>query len=149
MLWKGGPGGLAKPVASPVTNADDGASFALADFNQDGLLDLVVAQFNGVALFAGNGDCTFALAGELASDGTAISVLAADFNADGVVDLAVANGLAYGVKIFLGSGGGGFQPALELSSGGRGYMRDLAAADLNNDGALDLAAACDAGLVAG
>jgi len=120
---------------------------AVADFNRDGRLDLAVAQFNGVALFLGNGDCTFAIAGELASDGTAISVLAADFNADGIVDLAIANSLSSGVTIFLGSGGGRFQPALKLSYGPGGYVRELAAADLNNDGALDLAAAYDYGLV--
>ena len=145
ILKNAGNGDFQEASRLPVSSYGARA-VAAADFDQDGQLDLAVAQFNGVALLAGNGDCTFALAGELASDGTAISVLAADFNADGIVDLAIANGLSSDVAIFLGSGGGRFRPALKLSYGAGGYVRELAAADLNNDGALDLAAAYDYGL---
>jgi hypothetical protein len=73
-----------------------------ADYDNDGFLDLFVANFGIDAinwLYRNNGNGTFqkmtgAQAGDIASDPTGRSVSAAwgDFDADGYVDLFVANG---------------------------------------------------------
>ncbi|HEV3261566.1 MAG TPA: VCBS repeat-containing protein, partial [Gemmataceae bacterium] len=66
----------------------------------------------------------------------------ADFNQDGTPDLAVANSTAYGrndVSILLGNGGGTFQPARNLDTGGNAVA--VVAGDFNGDGIPDLAVA--------
>jgi uncharacterized repeat protein (TIGR01451 family) len=67
------------------------------------------------------------------------AVVRADLNADGRPDLAVANFSSNTISILLGTGGGGFQTAVNYAGGGTPTA--LAAADLNGDGKLDLAVA--------
>jgi hypothetical protein len=56
-------------------------SIAAADFNGDGILDLVTANYNGnnVSLFLGNGDGTFTPTGPFAADANPVWVAVADF----------------------------------------------------------------------
>jgi hypothetical protein len=75
--------------------------------------------------------------------GNAVTV--ADFNGDGKIDLAVpftTNAFAkYSLAVMLGNGDGTFQSAVQYSTGVN--PQALLAVDLNGDGKLDLAAACD------
>jgi hypothetical protein len=66
---------------------------ATADFNQDGKLDLVVANYgsNTVGVLLGNGDGTFQTQVSFGVGNGPIAVAARDFNGDGKLDLAVAN----------------------------------------------------------
>src|SRR5262249_31202991 len=61
----------------------------------------------------------------------------ADFNRDGRADLATANAGAGTASVLLNAGGGQFDPAPELTTGG--IPDAIAAGDLNDDGRPDLA----------
>jgi hypothetical protein len=116
----------------------------VGDFNSDGKLDAVVSSANTDQLFllSGKGNGTFQTPTAI-SNAPAIFVnfmLAADFDGDGKADLAFSTlNASGGIVISLGNGDGTFrQPAVSPFGGGAG---SLAAADLNGDGLLDLAAA--------
>ena len=154
----------------PVTYAIGGglsSSVAVADVNGDGKPDLIAVSGLGgqngdglVSVLLGNGDGTFQNARTFDSGGGfPTSVVVADLNRDGKPDLVVANcgaflGQAFcpttanGVlAIFLGNGDGTFQKPTLYDSGGVGAMQ-VAVADLNLDGKLDVLVANSGGGVA-
>ncbi|MCW5978126.1 MAG: VCBS repeat-containing protein [Bryobacteraceae bacterium] len=137
----------------PRVNYSAGANpqaVLLADFNNDGPLDAVVAnggafgQNNGsVSVLIGNGDGTFRAAVEYAQGGSASSLAVADFNGDGRADVAAtkeaANGGAGSVAVLLGRGDGTFSaPATYPVEAG---PRSIVAADFTGNRRLDLAVA--------
>jgi hypothetical protein len=82
-------------------------SVALADFNNDGRLDIAVAN-NGsddVSVLLGNGDGTFQATQNFAAGSVPLSVAAGDFNGQGVQSLAVANGASNNVSILINTSG--------------------------------------------
>ena len=81
---------------------------AVADFNGDGKLDLVVANETGrnelgyISVFLGNGDGTFQPPARFALNGEGPQQVAvADFNGDGKADVATVNAIIYSVSILL------------------------------------------------
>ncbi len=128
-------------------------SIAVADFNNDGNLDLAVANESpsrggSVTVFLGHGDGTFQAPSFMMAGAYPASVVAADFNGDGRVDLAVANSQQFqttppfkngSISVFLGNGDGTFGPSTFYRAGASPIS--LTVADLNGDGHLDLAAA--------
>jgi hypothetical protein len=114
-------------------------SVGVGDFNGDGKLDLAVADLgsNTVTILLGNGDGTFQVGVDYATQSRPDSVIVGDFNGDGKLDLAVRNDYSNSVSILLGNGDGTFQSALNFSTGNRPY-REIAG-DFNADGKLDLA----------
>jgi hypothetical protein len=131
------------------------SSPAVADFNGDGKLDMVVANCgNGcqtgtgtMGVLLGNGDATFQTAVTYGTGGIGPhKVVVADVNGDGKPDLIVPNSCTtignctYGpgsVGVLLGKGDGTFQPAVAYGSGGD-YAFSVAVADINGDGKLDV-----------
>ena len=143
------------------------SSFAVADLNGDGKLDLVATilcvdslncAYNGEATaLLGNGDGTFRPGTVYDSGGYfASSVAVADVNGDGKPDLLVTNQCASidindncvgtgTVGVLFGNGDGTFQTAADYVAGSvRPFS--LAVADVNNDGKPDLVAAGSGGI---
>lgn len=114
-------------------------SVATADFNRDGLPDIVTAngQDNSVSLLLNDGHGGFSPHTDYPVGGNPAAVLAADFNNDGVPDIAVANQNTNSISILLGKGNGSLR-ALPAFATGAG-PEALAAGDFNHDGKLDLA----------
>src|SRR5262245_46185885 len=95
---------------SPISVGDGPGSIALADVNQDGKADLVVASARGLTVLLGQGDGRFHI-----PPGSPIHVpkwpsemLLRDFNGDGKLDVAFANHDSFDVILLFGDGKGGF-----------------------------------------
>ena len=115
-------------------------SFAFADFNDDGKLDVAAATEVGrVAVILGRGDGTFGAPTFYKLD-SAYSVATGDFNGDHNLDLAVADRLGNNISILLGNGDGTFQPPRPFPVSANPTY--LALGDFNNDGNLDVVV-CD------
>jgi hypothetical protein len=120
-----------------------------ADFDEDGILDLVVTTFSGnIDLFLGDGfpsapPGTFTLVNSMAAGGSPRHVAVDDFNDDGILDLAVTlySG-GYSILLGLGSGGvgnGTFAPFVRYDNDWGGF--GIATGDFNSDGVTDIATA--------
>jgi len=140
-----GSGGFTAAAGSPVSLGAGPLSIASADFNGDGNVDLVTANFvpGTIVLLLGNGAGGFSAASgsPFAAGSGASSVAVGDFNNDGKADVAVTNFNAGTVTILLGSGAGGFTPAPGSPIAGGGAPSMLVTADFNADGRADLAVA--------
>ena len=130
--------GLAPYRSVPVPG---GASVAaVADFNRDGINDVVVAGFGGstqgtLSLLLGRGDGTFGAPLSTAVRQWPNAIVVADFNRDGKPDVALST---YDrIEVLIGNGDGSFQAPVVCGSSGGYYS--LVAADLNADGKFDLA----------
>jgi len=111
-------------------------AIAVADFNNDGIPDLVVGPYSdSVMVFLGNGDGTFQPPISSATAGPAGVIVVGDFNGDHKLDIAIIDN-PY-ISILLGNGDGTFQAPIDNSSFvGAGW---LALGDFNNDHLLDVA----------
>jgi hypothetical protein len=138
-------------LQSPINSASGNGPWFLAvgDFNQDGKLDLVVANLDNstptlatfISVLLGNGDGTFKSPVTYASSLEAYSLVVADFNGDGKLDIILQpgfNGSTSSPIYFLaGNGDGTFQSPIVAQTVGAAESIS-AAADFNGDGKLDL-----------
>jgi hypothetical protein len=117
---------------------------AVADFNGDGKLDLVVPVYSiftsrsSVNVLLGNGDGTFTAAPAVPAIGyNANFVVVGDFNGDGKPDMALTLADANnGVLVLLGNGDGTFNPMPPIAMSDDVW--NIATGDLNRDGVMDL-----------
>jgi hypothetical protein len=120
----------------------DTSYVAATKLDQDTHLDLVVvdAVESVVYCLSGNGNATFQKPVSYAVDYQPQSILVGDFNGDGRSDLATTNGGWYRdsrVDVLLGNGNGRVRGERTYRTLGN---TDMAVADFNNDGKLDLLA---------
>ncbi|MCB9938905.1 MAG: VCBS repeat-containing protein [Planctomycetaceae bacterium] len=122
-------------------------SSALADFNRDGLVDLAIAhaETDDLSVLLGQSGGAFVELQpiELLGDEEISDMLAIDFDQDGNVDLVTANTGSAGWSLFRGRGDGRFFDPLEFREA---PVQQIVAADLNNDGHMDLAGVTGAGI---
>ena len=124
------------------------AEIAVADYNQDGHLDVALLPDSAgeeIAVLLGNGDGTFQAPLESQAVGRASGVVVAYLNSDGIPDIALTNGVeccgggANTVTVVLGVGDGTFEPPTSYATGVGPIA--VAAADFDGNGTLDLASA--------
>jgi|GEM_PF-307022 len=131
---------------APYTLQSQPSALALADFNGDGISDLVVGAqplSNGaggeITLFFGNSDGTFANKHSFADPAYAGVLATGDFNGDGKSDLVTTNSQTGTLGVFLGNGDGTFHYSQITNVANS--PDSIAVADFNGDGIADLAIA--------
>jgi hypothetical protein len=118
-------------------------SVAVADFNGDGNLDIVVANLNPstVDVYLGKGNGTFKAPISSSTTEGSYFVTTGDFNNDGKLDIAIIDP-PY-VSVLLGKGNGRFQAPSDNDSLVGAIW--LAVGDFNNDHNLDVVATAEFG----
>jgi hypothetical protein len=132
-------------AATHITLGNTPQAAVVGDFNGDGRPDLAVTNVLGdtVSVLLGIGGGQFQAPATYPAGQGPAGIVAADFNGDKKLDLAIADagegatGSGEGTSILLNNGDGTFHFTGTLSAVGR--PEALAAADLNQDGKIDLA----------
>lgn len=129
---------------------------AIDDLNHDGKLDIVAGETDNVCgggfggrihVYLGNDSGNYASDTVLEWENCVqiLVVVTGDFNNDGNVDIAGAPGYGSTMVAYLGDGAGGFSTSRDSyfnnQSGPGGYNDRLVAADIDQDGTLDLISA--------
>ncbi len=131
--------GRLRPVMSQDT-AHGSSELALADFDNDGNLDILTGP--NLRVLPGGGDGTFGAS--LVSTGSANDALVADFDGDGITDVVSTGGNIGGagagssVDVYRGKGDGTFEAFRNITISDR-TPRPVAIADFDNDGRPDVA----------
>ena len=130
----------------PTIYAPASGEMAVADFNLDGIPDILVLDLQNFAVLLGKGDGTFQASGPY-STGGGISVAVGDVNRDGKPDVVTIvptpDGLGSMIAVFFGKGDGTFSapsttPLFTGLNVNNGSPFPLLLEDLNGDGKLDL-----------
>lgn len=141
-----GNGGLRNvgPVPSGGNTWNYQQGLAIADFNNDGKLDIAVSNGGlvseqSIGILIGNGDGTFQPVRSIDDAyNNPYAIVAADFNGDGNQDLAVTNYDTSQVMMLLGNGNGQFESPVYTNLSYPSIV--LLGGDFNGDGKMDLAA---------
>ena len=136
-------------TATPASNTGSTPStFAVADFDRDGISDLVTANTreNTLSILHWNPDATFTERSTIAVPVPPTLVTTGDLNSDAVQDLVVTSRSTNTITILLGKPDGSFTTGATLATGA-GPQGTLLA-DFNGDGFPDIATAdTDGGMV--
>ena len=128
-------------VALPEGNVP--SCVRLADFNQDNILDLVVAHDipggTNIVVYLGVGDGTFRSPTNFATGGRAFFVAAGDMTGDGWTDILTVNKEGESVSFLIGFGDGDFVQHQDYLLPGGSQPSSLVIADFNFDGTNDFA----------
>jgi hypothetical protein len=136
--------GMSQPGRSPDTGS---VGTALADYDNDGDVDLFVASYGPDVLWQNRGDGTFvdvASGTPLAGDHHSVAAAWGDYDNDGWVDLYVDTFLAGEPEArdyLFRNVGGAFEEATPEAIVGKGASHGVAWVDFDGDGDLDLSLA--------
>ena len=143
-IWYGdNRGRLSEPQFLPIKG--DVRSLATADFDEDGLKDIVLSiqrESSGIVVVKNQSNRKWVRGIDPIKINNYQGVHTADVNEDGHVDIIAANAtsdIQGGIQIWLGDGKGNW--LAESGPTVTGIFMDVALADFNEDGTLDLAGA--------
>jgi len=122
-------------AAVSYTGPEVAEGIAVADFNGDGIADLVVTGIDTIVLL-GSGSGAFYESADVHTDLSNQGVVVGDFNQDGIADIAAPNWNSDVAVVWLGNGDGTFQAPINTPATSGGAF--IAAGDINLDGKLDL-----------
>ena len=134
VLLNNGQGGFTVNQSFYAADNNSIAALAIGDVDGDGNLDLVTAfgTSNGIGVFSGNRDGTFAVTAQTYATGGAANFIAlGDFNKDGKLDV-VTTGTE--MDVLLNTGSGLFGAYQKVGPAGS----DILAVNVNGDGFPDL-----------
>jgi FG-GAP-like repeat/Abnormal spindle-like microcephaly-assoc'd, ASPM-SPD-2-Hydin/FG-GAP repeat len=116
------------------------SAIAIGDLNGDKKPELVVSSaYNGTAyVLLNKGSGNFQLSNIYSVDVAPLAIALADFNGDKKLDFIAGNNNGQFATIALGNGDGTFQDSPHYNVGGSVATQDLAVADFNLDGNLDI-----------
>ena len=154
LLFGNGNGSFQPPVTLPNTAQGDAATAVVADLDNDGKQDIVVAHgyncygsgcvhVSKMSVLMGNGDGTFAPTRVVDAGQGMNKIAVGDFNRDGIKDLAIS---ASGARLyrFQGVGDGTFaqlEPMTLVPTPNTAEGSDIDVADFNRDSIEDLVVA--------
>ncbi|MBV9988631.1 MAG: VCBS repeat-containing protein [Chitinophagaceae bacterium] len=130
---------------SPLKTGNGPGSIETADFNKDGLADMVIANATdgtlSVFLNDGKGKFVHAAGSPFSANKFPNDIAITDVNNDGIPDLCIANTEASLLSVFIGNGKGQFRQAAgsPFPVHAKPHTHGIAAADFNADGNIDLA----------
>ncbi|CAF4189382.1 unnamed protein product [Rotaria sp. Silwood2] len=132
--------GFVRQMRLITGNGSQPKSFAIGDFNNDGHIDVVVANSgtNNVGIFLKYENGSFSSQIVYSTDSSPWSVAVGDFNNDAMLDIVVANHDNDSVGVFLGWGNGSFSSQKMFTTGFKSQPNAVAVGDLNNDTLLDI-----------
>ena len=119
---------------------------ALADFNNDQYLDIVVttSETDNIVLLLGYGNGTFVFHATYSTGyrSRPYTLVISDLNNDHIWDIAVANSGTSNIFLIYGYGNGTFGNEISYSLGYGYHPYSIAVTDLNGDGWMDIVVAC-------
>lgn len=132
LLFGAGDGSFTRHTELPLDH--NPSRLAPGDVNDDGIIDLVVGGYNDavVSVLLGEGGGGFAAPADYAIEQYSAAVALGDLNGDGALDIVSAN--YYSMSILYGHGDGTFLASTDYALN----VQDLALADFNADGHLDI-----------
>ncbi len=143
-IWYGdGSGNMSKPQYLPFKG--DVRSVAVADFDEDGLKDIVLSvqrESSGIMVWLNQSEHRWVRGINPIEINNYEGVETADINGDGHMDIIAANATSDtqgGIQVWLGDGQGAW--LMESGPTVTGIFMDVALADFDQDGFLDLAGA--------
>jgi len=137
LLLNDGTGSFEDPIHFE-TGGNTESGIAIADANEDGIMDVFVNAFNSeeIIVMLGDGNNGFSFQNQSNVNGNPWMITVGDINGDGHVDLVSANSNGNNVAALLGDGEGNLGVAVEYESPGFPLAIDLG--DIDGDGDLDM-----------
>jgi hypothetical protein len=135
-----GDGTFRAPILGPAITSSYVGGVDFADFDGDGILDMIAGTYSGIAFLKGNGDGSFQ--NPVYSNSTFLfccQIRAGDVTGDGKVDLVTNGTNASLFAMMKGNGDGTFQALVPLGVPGQVFSGTFVLGDFNSDGIDDLA----------